>query len=125
MASILESSTLDYASEKIGVSSDTIRYWEKKGLIKTKRSEDGCRLFSIEELERLKNKLSGNNTSAFHVLKVGEISEFSVVELFAGAGGLALGMENAGLNTKLLVEIDKNAVETLKKNRSNWNIDWR
>ena len=32
---------------------------------------------------------------------------FTTVELFAGAGGLAIGLENAGLRHNLLVEIDK------------------
>jgi len=49
-------------------------------------------------------------------------NNFSVVELFAGAGGLALGLEKAGFDTKLMVEIDKWAVETLKFNRPNWNV---
>lgn len=44
------------------------------------------------------------------------------IELFAGAGGLALGLENAGLEHELLVEIDKDCVETLKTNRPEWNI---
>lgn len=48
--------------------------------------------------------------------------KYSDIELFAGAGGLALGMENAGLYHSLLVEIDKNCVYTLKKNRPSWNI---
>jgi len=48
--------------------------------------------------------------------------EFSVVELFAGAGGLALGLEKAGLKTIFLNEIDNDCVKTLKKNRPNWNI---
>ncbi len=47
---------------------------------------------------------------------------YNVVELFAGAGGLALGLEQAGFNTQLTVEIDKWAVETLKYNRPNWNV---
>lgn len=47
---------------------------------------------------------------------------YNVVELFAGAGGLALGLEQAGFKTKAVLEIDKWACETLKKNRPNWNI---
>ncbi len=50
------------------------------------------------------------------------MSKYSVVELFAGAGGLALGLEEAGFATKALVEIDKWACKTLKKNRPNWNV---
>ena len=49
-------------------------------------------------------------------------NKFNVVELFAGAGGMALGLELAGLNHSLLVEIDKNCVETLKHNKPNWKI---
>jgi DNA (cytosine-5)-methyltransferase 1 len=44
------------------------------------------------------------------------------VELFAGAGGLALGLEKAGLKHELLVEIDKDCVSTLRHNRPEWNI---
>ena len=47
---------------------------------------------------------------------------FSTIELFAGAGGLALGIENAGFETKALLEIDKAAANTLKCNRPNWNV---
>jgi len=49
-------------------------------------------------------------------------NKFTTIELFAGAGGLALGLENAGLKHNLLLEIDKYAVSTLKKNRPNWNV---
>lgn len=49
-------------------------------------------------------------------------TNFSVIELFAGAGGLALGLNNAGLKCELLVEIDKNAATTLLKNKPNWNV---
>jgi len=48
--------------------------------------------------------------------------EFTSVELFAGAGGLAIGLEKAGLKNILLNEVDKDCVATLKKNRPNWNI---
>jgi len=48
--------------------------------------------------------------------------KYSVVELFAGAGGLALGLEKAGFKSKAVVEIDRWACQTLKKNRPHWNI---
>ena len=42
--------------------------------------------------------------------------------MFAGAGGTALGLENAGINHNLLVENNKDCIKTLRTNRPNWNI---
>lgn len=48
--------------------------------------------------------------------------EHTVIELFAGAGGLAIGLEAAGLKCLALNEINHWAAETLRKNRPNWNV---
>ncbi len=49
-------------------------------------------------------------------------NSYNSIELFAGAGGLALGLEMAGFEHIGLIEFDKSAVATLIKNRPKWNV---
>lgn len=58
------------------------------------------------------------------ILSPSAVGEGSVtaIELFAGAGGLALGLEQAGISTLEYIEFDKACCETLRKNRPDWNV---
>jgi len=48
--------------------------------------------------------------------------ELRVIEICAGAGGQALGLEVAGFEHELAVELDENAVNTLRHNRPSWKV---
>jgi DNA (cytosine-5)-methyltransferase 1 len=50
---------------------------------------------------------------------VGEQGSFSIISLYSGAGGLDLGFEAAGFETRVAVEMNQDAVRTLRLNR-----DW-
>lgn len=117
--------TVSDASKTLNLSVDTIRRWEKKGLIKARRDSRNYRVFDIHELRRAHEKYVGGDTqqNRYAVLQTKKKTNFTSIELFAGAGGLALGMENAGIKHKLLVEIDKHAASTLKHNRPKWNVN--
>ena len=47
---------------------------------------------------------------------------FTSIEICAGAGGQAIGLEQAGFDHLALVEIESIACETLRLNRPDWNV---
>lgn len=117
--------TIAEVAHELQVSPDTIRRWEKKGLIKGARDTKNYRVFNLDEVKRLHDKISGTSPKKNHfkVLKAKKKSGYTAIDLFAGCGGTALGLENAGIRHVLLNEFDKNAVATLKKNRPKWNVN--
>ena len=118
--------TIGEVANRLNVSEDTIRRWAKKGLIKSTRGKNNYRLFNLKEIERVKKRTQGDSCHrGFKVLKSKKNYNYTVIDLFSGAGGTSLGLENAGLQHKLLVEFDKYAVETLRTNRPNWNVEFK
>ena len=50
------------------------------------------------------------------------MADLEVVEICAGAGGQALGLERAGFEHALAVELDTAACATLRANRPAWKV---
>ena len=67
----------------------------------------------------MNNYKSGDIIEVIHKEKD---KNFSAIELFAGAGGLALGISKAGFKTLGLIELNKDAADTLKLNRPDWRV---
>ncbi len=50
------------------------------------------------------------------------VGGLTFVDVCSGAGGLALGLEQAGFEPRLLLDDDDDAVATLRANRPRWNV---
>ena len=46
------------------------------------------------------------------------MSEYTCVDSFCGAGGLGLGLQQAGLDIRLSFDIDDICIKTIKKTKS-------
>lgn len=114
--------TISEASKILEISIDTLRRWDKKGLIRSERDIRGNRLFSLEAIERIKNQ-KNNYSGEFKILnKKISSKKYTAIDLFAGGGGTALGLENSGFEHLAVNDFDKYAAETLRTNRNKWNV---
>lgn len=115
--------TIAQVADILSVSKETLRRWEESGkLIPTRNSDNNYRLYTKDQLRQFDEAKMLFSTKWDEESNTLPTRAFSAIELFAGAGGLALGMEQAGLKSILLSEIDKHACDTLEKNRPNWNV---
>ena len=115
--------TLAETSELIGKSKETLRRWDRDGKLSAVREPmSNYRVYKKEQVEFLFKEFIDAKILEIENNYVEPDNNYSVLELFAGAGGLAVGMEKAGLKCVALNEIDKWACETLRKNRPNWKV---
>ena len=114
--------SLEEAAKVLGKSKETLRRWDRKGKLSAIREPiSNYRIYKKGQLalfnEFLMNEIEDDVDNS-----VKPNQDYKVIELFAGAGGLATGLEKAGLKCVALNEIDKWACQTLRENRPNWNI---
>lgn len=114
--------SISEAAKILGKSKETLRRWDREGKLNAVREPvSNYRMYKKDQLELFPqfnnvalNVDNGNQVTPKH--------KYKVLELFAGAGGLAIGLEQAGIHCAALNEIDKWACQTLRLNRPEWDV---
>ncbi|HFA48202.1 MAG TPA: DNA (cytosine-5-)-methyltransferase [Bacteroidetes bacterium] len=114
--------SLAEVADLLGKSKETLRRWDNNGKLTALREPmSNYRYYKKDQL-----KIFDELSFLFEKEKEGNyvkpIKKYSVLELFAGAGGMAIGLEKAGLKCLALNEIDRWAAETLRINRPKWDV---
>lgn len=105
----------------VGTSNHTVRRWAASGKFPS-CNQNGTLGFNMKylmDLPEVKAMLESRWDEESGVVPV---RRYNSVELFAGAGGMALGMSLAGFHHVLLNEFDASACQTLRVNRPDWNV---
>lgn len=112
--------TLSELSELLGKNKETLRRWDNEGKLPAVREPmSNYRVYKKESIQHLLEFMDDFDENSNYVEPY---NNYTVLELFAGAGGLAIGLEQAGIKCVALNEIDKWACQTLRSNRPNWNV---
>jgi len=115
--------TIAQVADILSLSKETLRRWDKNGkLIPQRHPDNNYRVYTRSQLEQFEQAQLLFNSNWDEELKIKAHRPYKLLELFAGAGGLAIGLEKAGFDSVLLNEIDKHACNTLRLNRPQWNV---
>ena len=106
----------------LGTSFATVQKWGEMGVYPYRKNEQGKEGLYMEDLTEIPSVRSMLETRWEEEAHATPLRDFTSVELFAGAGGLALGMHLAGFKHVLLNEMDEMACQTLRRNRPEWNV---
>lgn len=114
--------SLSEVADILGKSKETLRRWDRDGKFTALREPiSDYRIYKKEQVNALLKLFSGKTEDIIDNSEQ-PLKEYKVLELFAGAGGLAIGLEKSGIKCEALNEIDKWACQTLRENRPNWNV---
>lgn len=114
--------TTSNLADILGVSFRTVDSWINSGKFRVETDVEGRTGFSYQQLMGIPEIDDMVNSNWENELNVKPLRQYTSIELFAGGGGLALGMEKAGFHHVMLNEFDHAACQTLKTNRPGWNV---
>ena len=106
----------------MGVSMRTVDSWKNSGKFKAHSQTNGKVVFLVSDLLKVPEIAEMVHSDWEEEMKTKPLRPYTSIELFAGAGGLALGMSKAGFHHVLLNEMDHNACQTLIINRPDWHV---
>ena len=91
--------SLSETAELVGKCKETLRRWDNEGILTAVREPvSNYRVYRKSDVHALMGNLFENAVDNEISNYVKPDNEYSVLELFAGAGGLAVGLEKSGLN---------------------------
>lgn len=122
MTNMLTTISAENFATIMGVSGHTVAMWEENGKYKAEKTHDGKTVFRLSDLKDVPEVAEMLHTNWSEEMQTRPLRPYTSIELFAGGGGLALGMGKAGFRHLLLSEIDADACATLMRNRPEWHV---
>lgn len=112
----------DVLADILSISKATVDKWERSGKITAIVSGDSQKRYALNNLSHFPEVANMLHSKWDSEAAIKPARRFTSLELFAGAGGLAIGLEQAGFSPVALNEIDKDACQTLRRNRPHWRV---
>lgn len=115
--------SVELVADLLSVTKQTVAQWIAGGRLPVSDTDErGGALIAWETLKTLPACREMDEHAWWRFISKDPVCHPKTIELFAGAGGLALGFEQAGFEHVLLNELNHDACETLRANRPQWNV---
>lgn len=114
--------TAAQVADIFSVSKNTVQKWADNQTLTPDLTHNQHKLYHRSQISKHPEGKKLLNSDWENELQTKPLRPYRSVELFAGAGGLAIGLEQAGFHPLFLNELDKHACDTLRFNRPNWKV---
>ena len=110
----------NHAADILGISKRSLGKFKTDLITSSLKKKKGH--INYEILKDLPQFKSMENSNWLKESKSSPSKNYKSIEIFAGAGGLAIGLDKAGFESILLNDFDKDSCDTLSRNR-NWHVE--